>query len=42
MDSKEVFQAAYLTLLGRPYGPRLIPFIQSLDKKFVVKRFTIA
>ncbi len=42
INPKEVFQAAYLMLLGRPYGPRLIPFIQSLDKKFVVKRFTIA
>jgi len=35
----KVFEAAYLVLLGRPHGPRLIPFIQSLDKKFVVKRF---
>jgi len=41
IDAKKVFQAAYLVLLGRPYGPRLIPFIQSLNKKFVVKRFTI-
>ena len=39
--TKEVFQAAYTVLLGRPYGPRLIPFIQSLDEDFVVKRFLL-
>jgi Ser-tRNA(Ala) deacylase AlaX len=38
IDSKKVFQAAYLVLLGRPYGPRLIPFIQSLDRSFIKKR----
>jgi lysyl-tRNA synthetase class 1 len=38
----KAFQAAYLVLLGKPYGPRLIPFIQSLDKEFLIKRFTVA
>jgi len=37
----KVFQATYLVLLGKPYGPRLIPFIQSLDRKFLIKRFRI-
>jgi lysyl-tRNA synthetase class 1 len=35
----KIFEAAYTVLIGKPFGPRLIPFIQSLDKKFVVKRF---
>jgi len=41
VTSKEVFQAAYIALLGRDYGPRLVPFIQSLDKEFVTKRFRL-
>jgi lysyl-tRNA synthetase class 1 len=35
----KVFEAAYLVLLGRTHGPRLVPFIQSLDRSFIVKRF---
>jgi lysyl-tRNA synthetase class 1 len=35
----KIFEAAYTVLIGKPFGPRLIPFIQSLDKNFVVKRF---
>jgi lysyl-tRNA synthetase class 1 len=40
IEPAKVFEAAYTVLLGKPFGPRLIPFIQSLDKNFVVKRFT--
>jgi lysyl-tRNA synthetase class 1 len=37
----KVFQAAYLVLLGKIRGPRLIPFIQLIDKDFVAKRFRL-
>jgi len=39
LSPKETFQAAYLSLLGKPKGPRLASFILSLDQKFVIKRF---
>jgi len=38
---QEIFEAAYLVLLGKEKGPRLIPFIQSLDRDFVVEKFTL-
>ena len=38
---KDIFQAAYLVLLGKTKGPRLIPFIQVLDRDFVVGRFRL-
>lgn len=41
IKSQELFQAAYITLIGRNYGPRLVPFIQSLDRGFVTKRFKL-
>ena len=41
LKPQKVFEAAYLVLLGKPYGPRLIPFIQSLKKDFIVKRFKL-
>jgi lysyl-tRNA synthetase class 1 len=37
----EVFAAAYKVLIGKERGPRLIPFIQALDKDFVIKRFAM-
>ncbi len=37
----KIFQAAYLVLLGKTRGPRLVPFIQTLDKEFVMKRFLL-
>ncbi len=37
----EIFQAAYFILIGRRFGPRLVPFIQSLDRGFVSKRFKL-
>ncbi len=39
LGSKKAFRAAYRVLLGRDSGPRLAPFILTLDEKFVVKRF---
>jgi lysyl-tRNA synthetase class 1 len=39
IQPKEMFQAAYVALIGREYGPRLVPLIQSLDRDFVAKRF---
>ena len=41
VKSKDIFQAAYLVLLGKTKGPRLIPFIQVLDRDFVIKRFRL-
>ncbi|RLE48117.1 MAG: lysine--tRNA ligase [Candidatus Methanomethylicota archaeon] len=40
IGSKRAFKAAYRVLLGRESGPRLAPFILTLDEKFVIKRFT--
>ncbi len=37
----KIFQAAYLVLIGRKRGPRMIPFIQLLDRDFVIKRFSL-
>jgi len=37
----QVFQAIYTVLLGEKRGPRAAPFILSLDKDFVQKRFRL-
>ncbi|MBN3037005.1 MAG: lysine--tRNA ligase [Candidatus Diapherotrites archaeon] len=41
LKPKELFQAAYLVLIGREQGPRLAQFIASLDEDFVRKRFKL-
>jgi len=41
IKAKDVFKAAYMSLLGKTYGPRLVPLIQSLDRGFVSKRFIL-
>ncbi|MHC1586027.1 MAG: lysine--tRNA ligase [Candidatus Hecatellaceae archaeon] len=33
-----IFEAVYLALLGRNFGPRLAPFLLSLEKEFAVRR----
>ncbi|MHA1238336.1 MAG: lysine--tRNA ligase [Candidatus Odinarchaeia archaeon] len=38
ISPKKMFQAVYYALIGKPFGPRLAPFIMSLDKKWVIKR----
>lgn len=38
ITSKEFFSAAYLTLLGKPAGPRLSSFILAIGQKEVAKR----
>lgn len=40
LSSKEVFAAIYTALLGKHYGPKAAWLIHSLDKDFVMKRFT--
>ena len=40
LPTKKAFEAAYLVLLGKKSGPRLAPFLQTLDKKFVKQRFS--
>ena len=34
----EFFEASYLVLIGRKKGPKLLPFVNALDKNFVVSR----
>ncbi|RLI33356.1 lysine--tRNA ligase [Candidatus Bathyarchaeota archaeon] len=34
----KIFDAVYLAFLGKPFGPRLAPFLLSLDRDFAVKR----
>ena len=34
----KIFQAVYRVFLGRSFGPRLAPFLLSLDKGFVIER----
>ncbi|MFO7872788.1 MAG: lysine--tRNA ligase [Candidatus Undinarchaeales archaeon] len=38
---KKFFQASYKALIGKSHGPRLGPFIMSLDKEFVIKRLNL-
>jgi len=35
---QEFFKAAYQVLIGKEKGPKLLPFVNSLDKQFVVQR----
>lgn len=39
LDSKSTFQAIYISLLGKDYGPKAAWLILSLDKEFVSERF---
>jgi lysyl-tRNA synthetase class 1 len=39
IESKLFFRGAYLVLLGKPYGPRLAPFILAVGKEKVKKIF---
>jgi lysyl-tRNA synthetase class 1 len=34
----KIFEAVYLIFFGKPFGPRLAPFLLSLDQDFVVQR----
>ncbi|MFX1413795.1 MAG: lysine--tRNA ligase [Promethearchaeota archaeon] len=36
---KKMFEAIYLTILGKTSGPRLGPFIAMLDREWLLKRF---
>jgi len=38
ITSREFFRAVYLVLLGKPWGPRLAPFILIVGKEEVIKR----
>lgn len=37
IETKELFSAAYLILLGKPFGPRLAPFILTIGQKRVAE-----
>ncbi|MEM7821553.1 MAG: lysine--tRNA ligase [Candidatus Aenigmatarchaeota archaeon] len=41
IDVGKIFEAAYIVLLGKKFGPRLIPLIQTLERDFVIKRFRL-
>jgi len=38
ISTKDFFKAAYLLFVGREQGPRLLTFVNALDKNFVVER----
>lgn len=42
LDPKDVFEAVYLVLLGKPSGPRAGWFLSALDIEFLRKRFAEA
>ena len=39
VTTKDFFEASYGILMGRTKGPKLLPFLNALDKQFVVGRF---
>ncbi|MEM3616137.1 MAG: lysine--tRNA ligase [Candidatus Methanomethylicia archaeon] len=41
IDIKRAFQILYKVILGRDSGPRLAPFILSLNEEFIVKRLKL-
>ena len=41
IERRALFQAAYIALMGKDYGPRLVPLIQSLDRDIVARRFKL-
>ncbi|MHA1840097.1 MAG: lysine--tRNA ligase [Candidatus Ranarchaeia archaeon] len=38
ITAKKTFQAVYTALINKPYGPRLAPFLQILDREWVIQR----
>ncbi|MCD4740558.1 lysine--tRNA ligase [archaeon] len=40
LNPKDFFQGAYMTLLGKDRGPRLAPFLLTLDEQVVEKKFS--
>jgi lysyl-tRNA synthetase class 1 len=41
ISPKKLFQAIYLLIFGKKYGPRLGPFLELLDKKWLLNRLEI-
>ena len=37
-EEREFFKALYLIYFGKPYGPRIAPYLSMLDKEFVLNR----
>ena len=37
-NPKKFFQALYYALIGRKFGPRLAPFLLSLEKEWIIQR----
>ncbi len=40
LEPKDLFKAAYLVLIGKEFGPRLAPFILTIGKEDVAKKFS--
>ncbi|MFX0067543.1 MAG: lysine--tRNA ligase [Candidatus Hodarchaeota archaeon] len=38
IGAKKMFQAIYLALIGKKFGPRLAPFLLSLERSWVIER----
>lgn len=38
IGAKKMFQAVYLALIGKKFGPRLAPFLLALERSWVIKR----
>ncbi|MBW9220108.1 lysine--tRNA ligase [Methanothermococcus sp. SCGC AD-155-N22] len=41
LNPREAFLASYRILLGKNYGPKLGSFLSSLDKEFVIRRYSL-
>jgi lysyl-tRNA synthetase class 1 len=41
LNPREAFQASYMILLGKKYGPKLGAFLATLGKDFVIRRYSL-
>jgi len=41
LNPREAFLASYRILLGKKYGPKLGSFLSSLDREFVIRRYSL-
>ncbi len=41
VGSRKFFEASYIALIGKTHGPRLAPFLLTLNREFLVRRFRL-
>ncbi len=41
ISPKMIFEAIYLIILGKKYGPRLGPFLSMMDKEWLLNRLVL-